>query len=315
MTGSDISVGRAEAHDADALLALINLVQPHVPWDRAHLEWQFFAPPAGAARLYVVRDGSTIVSLYAAVAQRRDGGGTNRSRLHGAGRHDQSELPGARIPSSAWEPFAWTRSARPAMSGTRFPTSSPRAASAASAGPRSALVPRRGAPLPGPEPSSAPRAGPATRRGVRRRATAIWEAGRTSDRRAQGRGLPPVALREARRPLREVPGRWTRPGFVVLKHVRRRPDADRPPLRRGAARDGPRSAPRRAGVGLRPRTTTRGAASDRVASRRPSLRAGLRQGRAPPREEHDRYMFVTGPAELAVERQIWHVTQGDSDVY
>ena len=32
-------------------------------------------------------------------------------------------------------------------------------------------------------------------------------------------------------------------------------------------------------------------------------------------EKHDRFMFVTGPAELGVDRQVWHVTQGDSDVY
>jgi hypothetical protein len=64
------AIERATPADAPALLALINLIQPHVPWDEAHLRWQFFEPPAGPARLYVVRDGADIVSLYAAIAQR-----------------------------------------------------------------------------------------------------------------------------------------------------------------------------------------------------------------------------------------------------
>lgn len=64
------TIERATPADAPALLALIDLIQPHVPWDAAHLQWQFFEPPAGPARLYVVRDGADVVALYAAIAQR-----------------------------------------------------------------------------------------------------------------------------------------------------------------------------------------------------------------------------------------------------
>ncbi|HEU4628917.1 MAG TPA: GNAT family N-acetyltransferase [Gemmatimonadaceae bacterium] len=64
------TIERATPADEPALLALINLIQPHVPWNTAHLRWQFFEPPAGSARLYVVRDGGDIISLYAAVPQR-----------------------------------------------------------------------------------------------------------------------------------------------------------------------------------------------------------------------------------------------------
>lgn len=65
-----LEVERATPADAGALLALINLVQPHVPWDRAHLDWQFFEPPSGQARLYVMRDAGAIVALYSAIPQR-----------------------------------------------------------------------------------------------------------------------------------------------------------------------------------------------------------------------------------------------------
>ena len=64
-----LTTGIASAKDEAALLALINLVQPHVPWTRAHLYWQFFDLPAGPAKLYVIRDGDAIVSLYAAIPQ------------------------------------------------------------------------------------------------------------------------------------------------------------------------------------------------------------------------------------------------------
>lgn len=59
----------ATAEDEAALLALINLIQPHVPWTREHLYWQFFNLPAGRAQLYVIRDRDAIVSLYAAIPQ------------------------------------------------------------------------------------------------------------------------------------------------------------------------------------------------------------------------------------------------------
>jgi GNAT superfamily N-acetyltransferase len=53
------------------MLALINLVQPSLPWTKEYLNWQFFATPAGPARLYGFQDANgDLVSLYAAIAQR-----------------------------------------------------------------------------------------------------------------------------------------------------------------------------------------------------------------------------------------------------
>lgn len=73
-----VEVGRASAADEAGLLKLIGLVQPHVPWEPEHLRWQYFGLPAGAARLYVVRAGSEIVALYAAVPQHLAVGGRAR---------------------------------------------------------------------------------------------------------------------------------------------------------------------------------------------------------------------------------------------
>ena len=56
------------AKDADLILELINVIQPSSPWTHEHLRWQYFEPPAGAARLYGIRDGRRLVSFYAAVA-------------------------------------------------------------------------------------------------------------------------------------------------------------------------------------------------------------------------------------------------------
>jgi GNAT superfamily N-acetyltransferase len=67
---ADLELGRAGPENTDELLGLIGLVQPHVPWGREHLAWQFLRPPAGPARLYVARDAGKIVSLYVAVVQR-----------------------------------------------------------------------------------------------------------------------------------------------------------------------------------------------------------------------------------------------------
>ncbi len=64
-----LKIDRATSKDEAALLALINLVQPHVPWTKEHLYWQFFDLPAGPAKLYVIREGEAIVSLYAAIPQ------------------------------------------------------------------------------------------------------------------------------------------------------------------------------------------------------------------------------------------------------
>lgn len=73
-----VEVGRAGPADAASLLSLINLVQPIVPWDERHLAWQFFEPPSGAARLWVIRAGESIVSLYSAIPQRVRAGSTTQ---------------------------------------------------------------------------------------------------------------------------------------------------------------------------------------------------------------------------------------------
>jgi GNAT superfamily N-acetyltransferase len=70
MIASGFSIGLASEKDETQLLSLINLVQPHIPWTKERLRWQYFQPPAGKARLHVIRSGGDIVSLYAAVAQR-----------------------------------------------------------------------------------------------------------------------------------------------------------------------------------------------------------------------------------------------------
>ena len=67
MHNQDAEISLASAADSEPLLTLINLVQPHLPWTAAHLHWQFFAPPAGPAKLYVVRQDDQILSLYSAV--------------------------------------------------------------------------------------------------------------------------------------------------------------------------------------------------------------------------------------------------------
>ena len=62
-----VMAGRAEA---GAVLALVNTVQPHIPWRTADLAWQYFDGPAGSrSRLYAIRDGGCLVSLYGAVAK------------------------------------------------------------------------------------------------------------------------------------------------------------------------------------------------------------------------------------------------------
>ena len=63
----DYSLGVAHPDDEPALLALINRIQPHVPWSREQFAWQYWSPPAGHARLYVARHGGDIVAQYAAV--------------------------------------------------------------------------------------------------------------------------------------------------------------------------------------------------------------------------------------------------------
>ena len=312
MTGSDIAVGRAEAHDAGGLLALINLVQPHVPWDRAHLEWQFFAPPAGPARLYVVRDGSTIVSLYAAVAQRVTVAGQT---VRGFMVQDVMTNPSYRGRGFLHQLGALCLEEIRAAGdvGYTFPNKLSEGSFRRNGWAEIGLVPRRGAPLPGPEPSAPPAPVQRLEEAFDERATAIWEAA----------GLPTGVRRDAaflRWRYGKPSARYERflvdgeAGFVVLKTF------DDGPTRivhlcdvilRATARD------QLPGVLASVFDLARRRGARRLTAWLPAAhpyapdfdKAGLLL------EEHDRYMLVTGPAEMAVERQVWHVTQGDSDVY
>lgn len=56
-----------QAADVPAVLALINRVQPSLPWTRAYFQWQYLDNPAGPARLWVVEAAGRPVALYAAV--------------------------------------------------------------------------------------------------------------------------------------------------------------------------------------------------------------------------------------------------------
>jgi hypothetical protein len=66
-----VSVRAATEADSGAILRLVNLIQPAIPWTPEHLRWQFFEPPFGPAQLQVIEDHADgIVALYAAVGQR-----------------------------------------------------------------------------------------------------------------------------------------------------------------------------------------------------------------------------------------------------
>jgi len=56
--------------DSDQILELVNLIQPHIPWNKQHLRWQYFESPGGNARLYGINNQQgQLISFYAAVAQ------------------------------------------------------------------------------------------------------------------------------------------------------------------------------------------------------------------------------------------------------
>ncbi|MDA8562819.1 GNAT family N-acetyltransferase [Mariniblastus sp.] len=61
------TVRLANENDIGNLLELINLIQPHVPWDEKILRWQFFDGPGGPARVYIVEVEKRIVAQYVAV--------------------------------------------------------------------------------------------------------------------------------------------------------------------------------------------------------------------------------------------------------
>jgi len=57
-------------NESGQILELINHIQPDIPWSMEHLRWQYFKPPAGSARLYGIKGPqSKLIAFYAAVAQ------------------------------------------------------------------------------------------------------------------------------------------------------------------------------------------------------------------------------------------------------
>lgn len=64
-TGSkDWSIRAAGPADKPAILALINFIQPHIPWSSEHYDWQFFQGPAGRAEVRIIEADDRVVSLY-----------------------------------------------------------------------------------------------------------------------------------------------------------------------------------------------------------------------------------------------------------
>lgn len=57
-------------HDTDEILRLLELAMPHIARSREWFTWQYFATPGKSARLYGVRADGVLVSFYAAVASR-----------------------------------------------------------------------------------------------------------------------------------------------------------------------------------------------------------------------------------------------------
>jgi len=57
--------------DSASILELINTIQPDIPWTNEHLQWQYFETPAGQARLYGIKTPQgRLVALYAAIVQK-----------------------------------------------------------------------------------------------------------------------------------------------------------------------------------------------------------------------------------------------------
>lgn len=67
LTGCSVRMGSRD--DLDNILQLMNLVQPHVPWSAEHFMWQFYDSNQGkdSSLLYLILSGGAVVSLYSAV--------------------------------------------------------------------------------------------------------------------------------------------------------------------------------------------------------------------------------------------------------
>ena len=58
------SMRAATPADKQAVLSLINLIQPHIPWSSQHYDWQFLQGPAGPAEVRIIEADDRVVSLY-----------------------------------------------------------------------------------------------------------------------------------------------------------------------------------------------------------------------------------------------------------
>lgn len=67
---SEVELIALNSSHSNQILSLIRLVQPSLPWTIEYLEWQFYENPAGPARIYGFRNlEGDLVALYAAVPQ------------------------------------------------------------------------------------------------------------------------------------------------------------------------------------------------------------------------------------------------------
>jgi hypothetical protein len=60
----NVAIRAAGPADKPAVLALINLIQPHIPWSSEHYDWQFLEGPAGPAEVRIIEADDRVVSLY-----------------------------------------------------------------------------------------------------------------------------------------------------------------------------------------------------------------------------------------------------------
>jgi hypothetical protein len=64
MAKADWIIRPATVSDKPAILALINTIQPHIPWTSEQYDWQLIQGPAGPADVRVVECDDSLVSLY-----------------------------------------------------------------------------------------------------------------------------------------------------------------------------------------------------------------------------------------------------------
>jgi hypothetical protein len=62
-----IEVVELEESDCKRAIELINVVQPHIPWNEDHFHWQYFGRPGHQAKLFGAIHQDSLVGFYAAV--------------------------------------------------------------------------------------------------------------------------------------------------------------------------------------------------------------------------------------------------------